>query len=1002
MSDKVVEYSAFISYKHGDLDSFVAENLHKSIETFHIPKNIQKATGKKQMERVFRDKEELPISSNLSDNICSALQHSEYLIVICSPRTPESYWVQKEIETFIGMHDRDHVLAVLIEGEPEESFPEMLRYAEKVHKQQDGTLQVERIPVEPLAADLRGENKAEVKKKLKTEILRIMAPLLNCSYDDLKQRHRERKMRRAISICAALSACFLAFGIYSMYNTMRINQEYRVKQINQSRYLAETSQRLLSEGERELAIKIALEALPIYEGSNDRPYVPEAEYALTEALGTYANGTEFLPTTQLECNGEIQELIASPDDTLIAVRDNMNQVYVWDAETLEQLVHIESVYDENYRMEMVYNIQFNSNNQLLYRTDEKIICWDVINDTERWSLKIGDGSSSIVMSSDNGMMAVKGNGELIVLDAITGKEILANKQLQPDRCWTFSPDNQFLAIDVNDEAMFKIAILEIATNNVSYIEKPEWANSMICDMEFVDAKEIIVTAWENNSDILTNDGFRVKFNTETQEQMWLIQDEATDLDVYFGAEDTAYENPIIITNSGSSIVYIDRTTGVKESNEMALSIVDMHMLSESQVLVVGRDGEIVVTVLGQDYVSNWGQVGCGRGVSDIEFVQGSIFMRPIQSNKIMVCRVETGGSYHVCMNEEETRTAKVSPDALFLVLEDLGQVKIVESKNYAVISEYSDIANYWFVEETDELIFLDSERCISRVNVATGEELERLEIATDLFTVSNHCYTEDGAWMAYTDGISSTIVVNTTDFTETYTIDGLSMKQMRLSMDGKYLIGINENGRIDAYEVQTGKELVVPDYEHGIKNLQTATTGNTIAVAHHNQWYATWGTDNVIRVVEIPTGETLAQFELLGADQTILAFTENDSMIMACGLEQKVTFYNIEDNRIVKQINVEHSKFKEVIFEPEDELCIMVETGGAYILTTKGNDYAITAYIPGYRAIDMRKNQIYTNNSIDGLVSFEYQDLTSLLLEAEKFINYEALTPLEKLTYHVE
>ncbi|MBQ8148180.1 MAG: TIR domain-containing protein [Lachnospiraceae bacterium] len=1002
MSDKVVEYSAFISYKHGDLDSFVAENLHKAIETFHIPKNIQKATGKKQMERVFRDKEELPISSNLSDNISSALQHSEYLIVICSPRTPESYWVQKEIETFIGMHDRDHVLAVLIEGEPEESFPEMLRYAEKVHKQQDGTLQVERIPVEPLAADLRGENKAEVKKKLKTEILRIMAPLLNCSYDDLKQRHRERKMRRAISICAALSACFLAFGIYSMYNTMRINQEYRVKQINQSRYLAETSQRLLNEGDRELAIKIALEALPEYEGSKDRPYVPEAEYALTEALGTYANGTEFFPSTQLECNGEVQELITSPDNTLIAARDNMNQVYVWNVESLEQLVHIESVYDENYRMETVYNVQFNCKNQLLYRTEAKLICWDVVNNAEIWNLEIGDGSSDVVMSSDSSMIAVKVNGEILVLDAITGKEILANNQVQPNRYWTFSPDNQFLAIDANDETTFKIAILEIATNNVTYIEKPEWVNAMISDIEFVGKKDIIVTVWENNSDILTDEGFRAKFNTETQEQLWLMQDNATDLDVYFGAEDKAYNNPIVITDSGSSIVYIDQTTGAKESNEMALSIADIHLLSENQVLVVGRDGEIVVTVLGQDYVSNWGQVGCGRGVSDIVFAQSSIFMRPVQSNKIIVCRVETGGSYHVCMNDEETRTAKVSPDALYIVLENLGKIKIVESENFAVIGEYSDIANYWFVEETGELIFLDSERCIRRIDVSTGTELERLEIARDLFTASNHCYTDNGAWMAYTDGVSSTIVVNTRDLTETYAIDNLSMKQMRLSMDGKYLVGISENGRIDAYEVQTGKQTVVPDYGYGVINLATATSGNTIAVAHHHDWYATWGTDNVIRVVEIPTGKTLAQFELPAADQTILAFTEDDSMIMACGLDEKVTFYNIEEKAIVKQIDVENAEFQEVIFEPEDELCIMRETYGAYILTTKDNDYSIIAYIPSYRAIDMSRNMIYTDNSIDGLVSFEYKDLTSLLLEANEFINYETLTPLEKLTYHVE
>ena len=68
------------------------------------------------MGRVFRDQEELPIGSDLDDNISGALKESKYLIVICSPRTPESYWVCKEIETFIGMHDRKD-LSIKVEKE---------------------------------------------------------------------------------------------------------------------------------------------------------------------------------------------------------------------------------------------------------------------------------------------------------------------------------------------------------------------------------------------------------------------------------------------------------------------------------------------------------------------------------------------------------------------------------------------------------------------------------------------------------------------------------------------------------------------------------------------------------------------------------------------------------------------------------------------------------------------------------------------------------------------
>ena len=137
-----MKYDAFISYRHTPLDMEMAKKLHKGLETFHIPKAVQKKTGRKNIKRVFRDQEELPIGSDLDENISTALKESGYLIVVCSPNTPKSEWVCKEIDSFIQMHDRAHVLAMLIEGEPNESFPHQLLVDE------NGT------PVEPLAADV--------------------------------------------------------------------------------------------------------------------------------------------------------------------------------------------------------------------------------------------------------------------------------------------------------------------------------------------------------------------------------------------------------------------------------------------------------------------------------------------------------------------------------------------------------------------------------------------------------------------------------------------------------------------------------------------------------------------------------------------------------------------------------------------------------------------------------------------------------------------------------
>ena len=228
-----MKYDAFISYRHLEKDMYVAKRVHRALETVKIPKKIQKEIGRKKINRVFRDQEELPIGSDLGSNIEAALREAENLVVICSPQTKDSYWVMKEIDTFISMHGRENILAVLVDGEPGDSFPPQLLTDENGN------------PVEPLAADVRGKKKKEVKKKLKIETLRLAAAILRIDYDDLKQRHKERQMHKVFGISLGIStvivALAVAFGLYNAYNLQKINAEYQQKLINESRVLASKS-----------------------------------------------------------------------------------------------------------------------------------------------------------------------------------------------------------------------------------------------------------------------------------------------------------------------------------------------------------------------------------------------------------------------------------------------------------------------------------------------------------------------------------------------------------------------------------------------------------------------------------------------------------------------------------------------------------------------------------------------------------------------------------------
>lgn len=363
--DKKYIYDAFISYRHTELDKFVAEHLHKQLEAFKLPGKIaKKKNGRTKIERVFRDKDELPLTNNLEDPILKALESSEYLIVICSPRLRESLWCKKEIETFIKLHGREKVLAVLIEGEPDESFPEELLYAEEIIKHPDGTEEVIKKPMEPLAADVRGKNKKEMLKAMRTEMLRLLAPMFSLTYDDLRQRHRERRMKRILTaVCAGAAVC-LAFGTVSTTMALRIqkqkeqiesqNAEIQAQNAeiqaqneeiqnqnqmlaeNQAIVLAEESGRLLDAGNRIGAIDTAVTALTQYEGVT-MPYTAEAQYALTQSLRPYDINNSIKAKYQLETAGTVDFMKVSPDGNKLLTGDSSGAVILWDLVTGTQV-----------------------------------------------------------------------------------------------------------------------------------------------------------------------------------------------------------------------------------------------------------------------------------------------------------------------------------------------------------------------------------------------------------------------------------------------------------------------------------------------------------------------------------------------------------------------------------------------------------------------------------------------------------------------------------------
>ncbi len=269
--EKSYKYDAFISYRHVEPDQSIAKQVHQMIETFKAPKEFYQ-NGKRPVFRVFRDREELA-ARDLSASIEEALATSRYLIVICSKRTPLSEWCQREIETFKSLHGSERIIPVLIEGEPGEAFPLPLKEL-KGEESVSEILAADIRPDETLNADFEGyealqnNNKAKLKeltKKsldiLKTEKYRVMATILGCSFGDLKQRDKERKNKRIMTVSTVAGVVFLIFGLFmaNAYHKAELARQEAVQ--SNASILMKRSKDFTKEGDFIKAVLVAKEAM---------------------------------------------------------------------------------------------------------------------------------------------------------------------------------------------------------------------------------------------------------------------------------------------------------------------------------------------------------------------------------------------------------------------------------------------------------------------------------------------------------------------------------------------------------------------------------------------------------------------------------------------------------------------------------------------------------------------------------------------------------------------
>ncbi|MEU7908577.1 TIR domain-containing protein [Actinoplanes sp. NPDC049118] len=187
-------FNGFISYSHaadGRLAPAVQRGLHRLAKPWHRRRALW----------IFRDQTGLAVTPGLWSSIQTALDGSEYFVLLASPEAAQSQWVNREIEHWIATKSADQILPVVTDGE--------WAWDQERH---DFTEDSTAVPAalrgvfaeEPLFLDLRwargSEHLSLQHSRFRDAIAQLAAPMHGVSKDelegeDVRQHRRARRLR---------------------------------------------------------------------------------------------------------------------------------------------------------------------------------------------------------------------------------------------------------------------------------------------------------------------------------------------------------------------------------------------------------------------------------------------------------------------------------------------------------------------------------------------------------------------------------------------------------------------------------------------------------------------------------------------------------------------------------------------------------------------------------------------------------------------------------------
>ncbi len=882
------KYFAFISYQRDDEEW--AKWLAHELEHYHLPSALNGRDDLPQEFRpIFRDIDELS-AGNLPQQIHNALECSKHLIVICSPQSAKSPWVNKEIEEFIRMGKTDKIFPFIIDGiamckdpdDPEECFPPALRNLPKDDERLGAN-----VNENGHGNKLRTCNDCPIKEeRLKqgdiydkgrdAAVVKIVAGMLGLSFDTLWQRYEREKAEEERKIREQRD------------NLLRA----------QSRFTSKTVLELSRTGDNHLARRLCLEIAPTPKHP-DYPYTPEAESALRATM--MDNNYIYLGHLQ---NKDIFTVQFSPDGRTVVSASKDNTVKIWDVAT--GICHFSITGKSDFHTSASYSpdgkyIAIASRDNFIH----------IVDSTTGNEIKLLDGQSFIVESivfSPNGkrLASVSRDDKLQVWDFDKGINIFSfnntysffSPEYNSNRLNSniFSPDGKYILIP-NDEFL-------------QYVDVDENISKVIKDfdgkikMALFSPNGSCITALSDNNAIYV-------WDSQTMKRILVYKENGQNIRTVLFAHDDS-----------SLFIYIDNKT---ENNFCCLDIktgeitILGNLLFPAQSIYLSNDKIIVAGSIEERlYVKEFSKVRSFKvlsthlvGVNTIKFNNFGDRIFASSSDKLCVLDSTSGeciqsiegvGAFSMEIDSSETKA--------FLIGGRKGDRKL----QIWDIQSGKCLRTFCGLDSLDQPIAISKEG--KRIATNKGNSffiwnvysIKKIKLARHLLSkyggVDYACFSPDGNMLAIADCTNYFIC-----------IWNINKDEVCLEMKGhtSHIISIN-------YSID-GKQIVTTSYDGSIR-IWSTDTGSCKQRINYSAEYAEFNNNNsqIISVTidgkasiwDVVTGMKIQEIEI-PVDKA--SFSSDDKSIVITTADGILIYPVVSYDKLTKLV---YERYKKFLLTPEE------------------------------------------------------------------------------------